>query len=496
MKEALQLFEGTPPSVDHAMAWLRYSNDFLLHGQRARPEEILTSLNRALEIAEAADAATVIPQILCLLALESFLRGEVREGFRLLAHARSEPEGSRDAWAVISLAIVESDVLLKAGRLRDASRVGLGGFEDARQLGVENTFSAAISLSNAVEGLLGRGCTAEAAAVIDSRTTGPVDRDHWPLHQARAEIDLLRGDVDSAAKRLRSIETGASSEFVRDVEQDVAEVALWAGRPEEALEAIRRALDRQEDTNWVILCGWLLALGMRACAELAERARALRDHDAVRAALAAADDLAAWVRREHNVPFTDHPFVATIPAVRATWDAERGRAGGANDPAGWNIAAEQWETLGFRHRVAYARWRQAEALLALATSHGRGTAATALSTAAEHANQHVPLIRAIEDLARRARVDLNVLAEQAGQDEPQSPRAFGLTDRELDVLRLLGLGKTNPEIAAALFISPRTASVHVTHILRKLDATTRVQAATIAERAGLLATEPTPPSAT
>jgi DNA-binding CsgD family transcriptional regulator len=61
-----------------------------------------------------------------------------------------------------------------------------------------------------------------------------------------------------------------------------------------------------------------------------------------------------------------------------------------------------------------------------------------------------------------------------------------LTDRELDVLRLLGQGKTNPEIAAALFISPRTAGVHVTHILRKLDATTRVQAATVAERAGLL----------
>jgi DNA-binding CsgD family transcriptional regulator len=64
-----------------------------------------------------------------------------------------------------------------------------------------------------------------------------------------------------------------------------------------------------------------------------------------------------------------------------------------------------------------------------------------------------------------------------------------LTDRELDVLRLLGQGKTNPEIAAALFISPRTAGVHVTHILRKLDATTRVQAATIAERAGLLAAD-------
>jgi DNA-binding NarL/FixJ family response regulator len=65
--------------------------------------------------------------------------------------------------------------------------------------------------------------------------------------------------------------------------------------------------------------------------------------------------------------------------------------------------------------------------------------------------------------------------------------AFGLTQRELDVLRLLGQGNTNPEIAAALFISPRTAGVHVSSILRKLDATTRVQAATIAERAGLLA---------
>jgi DNA-binding CsgD family transcriptional regulator/tetratricopeptide (TPR) repeat protein len=496
IREALRLFDGTPPSVEHAMAWLRYSNDFLLHGQRTRPEETLTSLNRALEIAEAADAATLLPQILCLLALESFVRGDVQEGFRLLAHARSEPEGSQDAWAVISLAIVESDVLLKAGRLKDATQVGLRGFEDARQLGVENTFSAAISLSNVVEGLLGRGRTAEAAALIDSRTTGPVDRDHWPLHEARAEIDLLRGEVDSAAQRLRSIETGASSEFARDFEQDVAEVALWAGRPEEALKAVQRALDRQEDTKWVILCGWLLAMGMRACAELAERARALRDRDAARAALAAADNLASWVRQEHDVPFTDHPFVATIPAVRATWDAERGRAAAANDPTGWSIAAERWEALGYRHRVAYARWRQAEALLALATPHGRGTAATVLSIAAEHAQQHVPLMTAIEDLARRARIDLTALAEPARQDQPQTARPFGLTDRELDVLRLLGLGKTNPEIAAALFISPRTASVHVTHILRKLDATTRVQAATIAERAGLLATEPTRRGAT
>jgi DNA-binding NarL/FixJ family response regulator len=133
----------------------------------------------------------------------------------------------------------------------------------------------------------------------------------------------------------------------------------------------------------------------------------------------------------------------------------------------------------------YARWRQAEALLA-APHADRAAAATVLSTAAGLAVEHVPLTGAIHDLARRARIDLSAATEPVQPDEPSTARAFGLTDRELDVLRLLGQGKTNPEIAAALFISPRTAGVHVTHILRKLDATTRVQAATVAERAGLL----------
>jgi DNA-binding CsgD family transcriptional regulator len=200
------------------------------------------------------------------------------------------------------------------------------------------------------------------------------------------------------------------------------------------------------------------------------------------------------VKREHEVPFRGHPYVASIPAARATWDAERARAAGASDPAAWSVAAQHWETFDYRHRAGYARWRQAEALLA--SPHGGKTvAATVLSTAAGLAVEHVPLMTAIRDLARRARIDLSVPAGPVPQNETAAAHAFGLTDRELDVLRLLGQGKTNPEIAAALFISPRTAGVHVTHILRKLDAATRVQAATIAERAGLLSAEIHPPYA-
>jgi DNA-binding NarL/FixJ family response regulator len=65
----------------------------------------------------------------------------------------------------------------------------------------------------------------------------------------------------------------------------------------------------------------------------------------------------------------------------------------------------------------------------------------------------------------------------------------GLTRRELDVLRLLGSGATNPEIGRKLYMSPKTASVHVSAILRKLGVTGRVQAATVAERMGLLGPE-------
>jgi DNA-binding NarL/FixJ family response regulator len=68
----------------------------------------------------------------------------------------------------------------------------------------------------------------------------------------------------------------------------------------------------------------------------------------------------------------------------------------------------------------------------------------------------------------------------------QVSTSYGLTERELDVLRLLTLGRSNTEIAAELFISPRTAGVHVTNILRKLGVTNRIQAAALAERAGLL----------
>jgi DNA-binding CsgD family transcriptional regulator len=66
---------------------------------------------------------------------------------------------------------------------------------------------------------------------------------------------------------------------------------------------------------------------------------------------------------------------------------------------------------------------------------------------------------------------------------------IGLTAREFDVLRLMAGGATNREIAAQLYISQKTVTVHITRILAKLDARTRVEAAGVAQRLGLLSTD-------
>jgi DNA-binding NarL/FixJ family response regulator len=143
-----------------------------------------------------------------------------------------------------------------------------------------------------------------------------------------------------------------------------------------------------------------------------------------------------------------------------------------------------WHLLRRPHRRAYALYRQAEAMLADHTMHA--AAEPVLRNAAVAGSGHVPLMREIRRLALRARISLTNTEPPKPQQSLIGLTKFGLTERELAVLRLLGQGHTNAEIGRMLFISPKTASVHVTNILRKLGAGSRVQAATIAERARLL----------
>ena len=148
----------------------------------------------------------------------------------------------------------------------------------------------------------------------------------------------------------------------------------------------------------------------------------------------------------------------------------------------------------------YARIREAEARLAagrvdrtaaaelLTRAHGEAVAADAR-----------PLVEMATDIARRARVELgSVLAPAdaaAPTTTPLAPdvggraavRAYGLTEREVEILGLLAAGLTNRQIGEHLYISPKTAGVHVSNLLGKLGVGGRVQAATLAHHLGIKA---------
>ena len=167
--------------------------------------------------------------------------------------------------------------------------------------------------------------------------------------------------------------------------------------------------------------------------------------------------------------------------------AEVGRAEGHSDPDEWGRVSATGAAEGDWRGAAYSGYREAEALLA--TSGDRARAVRVLTAAHVTAGKLAaePLRHEIESLARRARIELSDPPLPATGPLPPDPALapLGLTARELDVLRLVAAGYTNPQIGEALYISRKTASHHVSSVLTKLGVATRVEAAGVAHRLGL-----------
>jgi ATP/maltotriose-dependent transcriptional regulator MalT len=178
------------------------------------------------------------------------------------------------------------------------------------------------------------------------------------------------------------------------------------------------------------------------------------------------------------------------PGLATSWapdlalaEAELGRAeqgtGGQTIDA-WARAAEA--APGRPYGEAYARWRLATALLTDRHRTREATAELERAEALAQALEAEPLREAIRSLTTRAG-----LARGSAGHERERP--FGLTERELEVLGLLAAGLGNSAIAERLFISPKTASVHVSNIYGKLGVESRVAAATVAHELGLAVDE-------
>jgi DNA-binding NarL/FixJ family response regulator len=154
----------------------------------------------------------------------------------------------------------------------------------------------------------------------------------------------------------------------------------------------------------------------------------------------------------------------------------------APDPDAFGRAAASAERIGDAWQAALARLHQADAA---ATAGAADQAVTALRAAygTAAALGARPLLADIEALARRARISLEAPVVHA-LGERDTVR-LGLTSREAEVLALVAAGRTNRQIGAELYVSDKTASVHVSNILRKLGVSSRIEAAAIAQRVGV-----------
>ena len=163
-------------------------------------------------------------------------------------------------------------------------------------------------------------------------------------------------------------------------------------------------------------------------------------------------------------------------------EAEYARACGVTHPESWSEAADSWQGLQQPPIVAYCRWRQAETLVATGASRAEAAVPLREAHAAAARIGANPLLRELELLAQRARLELTP-PHAAFSTANQGPEEIlGLTPRETEILNLLARGYTNREIAATLVISVKTVGVHVSHILRKLGAPNRLEAAATIHR--------------
>ncbi len=407
--------------------------------------------------------------------VESHL-GRTEEGVQLCREALGRATlAHQRALAAAYLGIA----LLAAGRFGEAVSVGLDGMAEGRLAQLDRSFVAYLA-GIAVEGLTRLGRWGEAEAVIaEVREVEAIPVAAVRLALARGMLAARRGQADEALTLL----TRALAEPVDPYHQTFARAS--SAEVHMALGDWGRAWAAAE-AGWESECGrdrwWparFAALTVTAAVEQALDALARREPVDVSQTSAALhrriQEASAACQEAVAAPNPDTAAQLEYAAAAIT------RLTGP-DPDAWAAAAARWEQLGDPWAMAMARMREADAAAATGAA---SRAADALRFAYRVAVElgAAPLVSQIEAVSRRTRISVE---EPAAVHLKEGDAVdLGLTPREAEVLSLVAAGRTNRQIAEALYVSEKTASVHVSNILRKLRVTSRVEAAAVAQRVGI-----------
>ncbi|MFF1453324.1 AAA family ATPase [Streptomyces sp. NPDC058274] len=414
-----------------------------LEGRNRRAAEGRTRLREARELARSAGNASIEMRALFNLAIGCYESGELDECLTWLSDGLDRAGRARALASpyALELRYLQTLVLYTLGRWDECARAAA---RDADQLPAAAGFATGPALYVA-QARGDQGAADRARALI----AGPFD---WMATLVASivltDADALRGDAEAAVARVRStVATLTDEAGINHPDVGVRLAALALAAVADRAEELRRAGDTAGTRHWT-----------ETATELVELARvtATKGEDGSQQG----PEGLAWLARA---------------------EAEWARARSGPDVGAWEKAVAAF-AYGDPYELARCRRRLAEALL---TADRREDAAEQARAAHDTAARlgAVPLREDVETLIRRGRL---APAPASAHD------TASLTSRENDVLRLLARGRTNRQIGEELFISGKTASVHVSNILAKLGAAGRTEAVAIAYRQGLIEPESAP----
>ncbi|WP_194818246.1 helix-turn-helix transcriptional regulator [Nocardia sp. XZ_19_385] len=451
LQQALTLLPADPPTLlrGEILAELAATHVFAGDSRTARDNALA-----ALAIADHQDSGRASGNALAARA-HAYL-GLAEEDSQIavqhFARARAAAQEAQDVHTLLSVATWESAALVAAGDYSAAIETiqqGLRTAHEAFQFGERGP----ILVVKWAQALTALGRWAQAEELIADTLSAPSP----PLSTAalqlcRARIALARGEFEVARTTVLAAEeqlgqAGWVGPYRLELSGVQAELAQ--ADPARAARILADALSTDDVRKYPQETWPLLVLGTR----LPEQARDFE------------------------------PLADALPCTTRVDAAHRAVFTAATTSADWQTAVTAWQGLSQPFEQARTLFHCARAELA---DGDRSAAQTALRAAAILADDlgAKPLAEAIRDTADRARLPL----DESAPVRTAPPRTFGLTTRELDVLRLVAQGLSNRQIAAELFISANTAGVHVSRILTKLSATSRTEAAALAHQHRLLDT--------
>ncbi|MEU4218544.1 AAA family ATPase [Actinoplanes sp. NPDC026623] len=474
LREALRLLPPEPATTTRAVVLASLANSIRWIGP---PEEACALAGEAARTAAAVGATAQQAEALITLGgVSGYAYGErglgpLREGIAL-----AEEHGIIDV--ALRGHINHADILEVLGRHAAAVEGAEAGIALASRLGHTRAWAAMLG-GMLAEPLIRLGRWRRALDVITERLADdPAGIVAYTLLMIRAGLRSWQGDAAGAMQDVRDarLHIGADdSRFTAPMLFIKAEQSRAAGRFAEARALIRSGLEGPVSALDVRYAWPLTWLGTRVEADVAATGRG----DS-----AGAERTLALRTFAATNPATTPP----MEAYRAMAAAEVARRMGHGERDAWRAAVVAARAAEEAYPLCYCLFRLAEA----ECSGPRPDPAAATATAREClflADELRSVTAAdVRALAGRARLRLGPCPSPAVAAGPPAARGRTLlTGREREVLALVTEGRSNGQIASALFISPKTASVHVSNILAKLSVSSRTEAATTAHRLGLLA---------